>query len=346
MLLAAKDIEKGSRPGFGGWSRNPLEDVTFYHHDALGSVVMLTNDKGHVVESYQYDVYGQAYNGKFTALGENSGQGSFFGNGFGYGNGKSSNVYGFTGKRYEPEAGLYAFTFRDYNPQTMRWLTVDPIKDGLNWYQYCGGDPVNWVDPMGLVPVLETDKPEVTLPQDLLREAATPKNEVNAMIPPKPTKITVTSEIKENYEGGSPKRWGMRGSQTISYSSTTISKDVTIDVRWAEDRAEPGEDDPGYEYPAEPGTFPIRLADSGYPIKVEHTEDGIKFHLSDANISEGCPLLGDNEDIHDDIMKRLEAGESLEIELVVIDKRTEEEKAKYPLPYASDNQDDQENKNK
>ena len=57
MLLAAKDIEKGSRPGFGGLSRNPLEDVTFYHHDALRSVVMLTNDKGHVVESYQYDVY-------------------------------------------------------------------------------------------------------------------------------------------------------------------------------------------------------------------------------------------------------------------------------------------------
>ena len=57
MLLAAKDIEKGSKPGFGGWHRNPLEDVTFYHHDALGSVVMLTDDKGHAVESYQYDVY-------------------------------------------------------------------------------------------------------------------------------------------------------------------------------------------------------------------------------------------------------------------------------------------------
>ena len=83
-----------------------------------------------------------------------------------------------------------------------------------------------------------------------------------------------------------------------------------------------------------------------YPIKVEHTEDGIKFHLSDADISEGCPLLGSNVDIRDDIISRLESGERLEIELVVIDKRTEEEKAKYPLPYASDNRDDQENKNK
>ncbi|HBR30013.1 MAG TPA: hypothetical protein DD789_11335 [Firmicutes bacterium] len=324
MLLAAKDIEKGSRPGFGGWQRNPLEDVTFYHHDALGSVVMLTNDKGHVVESYQYDVYGQAYNGKFTALGENSGQGSFFGNGFGYGNGKSSNVYGFTGKRYEPEAGLYAFTFRDYNPQTMRWLTVDPIKDGLNWYQYCGGDPVNWVDPMGLR----------YLPEDI---------DYGEVI------IEVTSVITDNYEGGKPHRWGMSGSQTITYSSPTLSKTVTLDyVRWAEDRAEYGEDDPGYEYPAEPGNFSLshNPYSERYQIKVEHSEDNLYFHRSTAHISEGCPLLGDNVDIEEDILIRLESGESLEIELEVIDERKEEEKEKYPLPYAQRNEGEQEFKNK
>ena len=32
----------------------------------------------------------------------------------------------------------------------MRWLTEDPVKDGGNWYIYCGGDPVNYIDPLGL----------------------------------------------------------------------------------------------------------------------------------------------------------------------------------------------------
>ena len=33
---------------------------------------------------------------------------------------------------------------------TGRFITEDPAKDGLNWYSYCGGNPVNFVDPWGL----------------------------------------------------------------------------------------------------------------------------------------------------------------------------------------------------
>ena len=139
FLLAAKTIDKPGKPGFGwgfgfGWGQNPLKDVTFYHQDVLGSVVMLTGHNGQVVERYEYDAYGAAYNGKFD-------------HGLA---GMGGNSYGFTGKRYESEMGIYSFTFRDYNPQSMRWMTEDPVKDGLNWYQYCGGDPVNWVDLLGL----------------------------------------------------------------------------------------------------------------------------------------------------------------------------------------------------
>jgi RHS repeat-associated protein len=96
---------------------------------------MLTGHNGQVVERYEYDVYGVAYNGKFD-------------HGLA---GMGGNPYGFTGKWYEPEMGIYSFAFRDYNPRSMRWLTEDPVKDGLNWYQYCGSDPVNFVDPFGLL---------------------------------------------------------------------------------------------------------------------------------------------------------------------------------------------------
>jgi RHS repeat-associated protein len=90
-------------------------------------------------ERYEYDAYGNVYNGKF---GEES---SYFGNGK-----PGGNVYGFTGQRFEKELGVYSFAFRDYDPGLMRWLEEDPLKDGLNWYAYCDGDPVNFVDPLGL----------------------------------------------------------------------------------------------------------------------------------------------------------------------------------------------------
>jgi RHS repeat-associated protein len=99
---------------------------------------MMTDKYGQIAEKYQYDVWGKAYDGRFK-------------DGLpGWGNGRNDNVYGFTGQRYQPELGVYSFAYRDYSPRTMRWLTEDPVKDGLNWYRYCGGDPINFTDSYGL----------------------------------------------------------------------------------------------------------------------------------------------------------------------------------------------------
>ena len=51
-----------------------------------------------------------------------------------------------------PEAGLFYYKARMYSPTLGRFLQTDPIgyADGLNWYTYVGGDPVNGVDPLGL----------------------------------------------------------------------------------------------------------------------------------------------------------------------------------------------------
>ena len=35
-------------------------------------------------------------------------------------------------------------------------ITEDPIKDGLNWYAYCGNNPVNRIDPWGLATKLRS----------------------------------------------------------------------------------------------------------------------------------------------------------------------------------------------
>ncbi len=38
---------------------------------------------------------------------------------------------------------------RYYDPATERVIAEDPMKDGGNWYAYCGDDPVNYIDPSG-----------------------------------------------------------------------------------------------------------------------------------------------------------------------------------------------------
>jgi RHS repeat-associated protein len=49
-------------------------------------------------------------------------------------------------------SGLYNYGYRDYKPEAARFTTVDPVKDGNNWYSYVNNDPVNWIDPWGLNP--------------------------------------------------------------------------------------------------------------------------------------------------------------------------------------------------
>ena len=43
---------------------------------------------------------------------------------------------------------------RYYDPSIGRFTTEDPVKDGDNWYVYCGNNPVNAVDPWGLDSVI------------------------------------------------------------------------------------------------------------------------------------------------------------------------------------------------
>ncbi len=51
------------------------------------------------------------------------------------------------GQYYDTEIGMTYLMARYYDSSIRRFITEDPIKDGLNWYAYAGNNPVMFVDP-------------------------------------------------------------------------------------------------------------------------------------------------------------------------------------------------------
>lgn len=54
------------------------------------------------------------------------------------------------GEYFDKETGNIYLRARYYDPGLGRFISEDPIRDGLNWYVYCGGNPIKFVDPLGL----------------------------------------------------------------------------------------------------------------------------------------------------------------------------------------------------
>jgi RHS repeat-associated protein len=91
-----------------------------------------------IVERYSYDVYGRPTikNASGTVLTTSA----------------VGNRYMFTGREYDSETGNYYYRARYYSPNIGRFLQTDPVGyyDSMNLYQYCGNNPLNWADPLGL----------------------------------------------------------------------------------------------------------------------------------------------------------------------------------------------------
>ncbi len=106
-------------------------------HDQRGSVAVLLNPAGTVAESYRYDAYGNVKIYDSSNVESPMSQ--------------VGNPWLFSSKRLDKETGLYCFGRRFYDPTLGRFVTADPsgFADGPNLYAYCGGDPVNLIDPDG-----------------------------------------------------------------------------------------------------------------------------------------------------------------------------------------------------
>ena len=104
------------------------ETRTYLATDQVGSVVAATDESGKVI-----------WQGSLTAFGEDGGEA-----------GLAGRIASYTGKDFDEESGLTYFNARWYDAGLGRFTTEDPARDGVNWYAYCGNDPLGSTDPSGL----------------------------------------------------------------------------------------------------------------------------------------------------------------------------------------------------
>ena len=101
--------------------------------DHLGSPRLIVNAAdGTVIQRMDYDVWGQVTHDSNPGF----------------------QPFGFAGGLYDRDTRLVRFGARDYDPETGRFTTKDPILfagGSANLYTYALNDPVNLTDPSGLV---------------------------------------------------------------------------------------------------------------------------------------------------------------------------------------------------
>lgn len=127
-LIEFRTLGLGIRGEIGGTVAIELQGEVFAPlHDFQGNVIALVSTEGQIVESSDFDPFG---NDKNTL---------------------HRNPWRFASKRTEP-SGLVFFGMRFYEPKLKRFLTPDPsgFADGPNLYAFNHNSPLNRIDLLGL----------------------------------------------------------------------------------------------------------------------------------------------------------------------------------------------------
>ena len=128
----------GTKRGEGGenlqsdFAANDVRKV-WYRTSHLGSTLFAVDENGKVISHTIYDPWGNPLTETYTDT-------NFSG---------IDNSNNYTGYTWDEVLDLYFAQNRFYDPADHRFTQEDPIKDGENWYAYCGNNPINGVDPFG-----------------------------------------------------------------------------------------------------------------------------------------------------------------------------------------------------
>lgn len=125
---------------------------TWYAFDAEENVALRLSNTGIVKSEDVYDAWGTLIYG-----------------------GNTNDPYGYQGQAgyyTDHETGLILCTFRYFDPSSGRFLTCDPVGmiGGINLYRYCGNNPVNMNDPLGLWTLWIDGSPFLTFDKETVGE--------------------------------------------------------------------------------------------------------------------------------------------------------------------------------
>ena len=120
------------------------EGVIAIHTDRRHAKMMATDEQGKVIWQAEYDAWGKVIPASWREKRGNPNQSN------------QANTFNLAlrlpGQWQDQATGLYYNYQRDYNPETGRYLTPDPLgfPDGADPYAYVNNNPLNKMDPLGL----------------------------------------------------------------------------------------------------------------------------------------------------------------------------------------------------
>ncbi len=109
----------------GVFAQTDTDGTSYLLKNGHGDTVTIVRN-GNVVDDAEYDAYGNVENPQ------------------------NITAYTYANYYYDSHSGMYYLRNRFYDPSIARFISEDPIQDGINWYAYCSNDPINRIDPLGL----------------------------------------------------------------------------------------------------------------------------------------------------------------------------------------------------
>jgi RHS repeat-associated core domain len=123
--------------GIGLVATEQNDTLSYQVYNGHGDVVQLAGEDSAIEQQYDYDAYGnqREITGQETA--------------------PDANPFRYSGEYYDNETGYIYLRARYYDTKTGTFLSEDPIRDGNNWYGYCAGNPVLFIDPTGMFSIVD-----------------------------------------------------------------------------------------------------------------------------------------------------------------------------------------------